>query len=152
MGVHVSADAMDDLAIVGPAEVEEDGYIALFLFSHDTPHTKRGGIRFSGHVAHCEQACVKSQAVCRKPYLTRARGRYDSERLRSWVCAFGDAVAERRVARGGRRVSDERHEMLRGQMEESEKVREDTRNWMRFEWAGELLVEDDRDEDAPESP
>jgi hypothetical protein len=52
----------------------------------------------------------------------------------------------------GHVADEEGHEMLRSLMEESEKVREDARNLMLFEWASGLLVEDDRDQDAPESP
>jgi hypothetical protein len=48
----------------------------------------------------------------------------------------------RRLGALGHTADKEGHEILRGQMEESEKVREDARNLMLFEWARELLVED----------
>jgi len=48
----------------------------------------------------------------------------------------------RRLGALGHAADQVGHEMLRSQMEESEKVREDARNLMLFEWARELLVED----------
>jgi hypothetical protein len=56
----------------------------------------------------------------------------------------------RRLGALGHVANEEGHEMLRSQMEESAKIREDARNLMLFEWARRLLVEDDRDQDAPE--
>jgi len=47
----------------------------------------------------------------------------------------------RRLGALGHVADEEGHEMLRSQMEESEKVREDARNMMLFEWARELLLE-----------
>jgi hypothetical protein len=49
----------------------------------------------------------------------------------------------RRLGALGHVADEEGHEMLRSQMEESEKVREDARHLMLFEWARELLVEDE---------
>jgi len=48
----------------------------------------------------------------------------------------------RRLGAVGHTADEEGHEILRGQMEESEKVREDARNLTLFEWARELLVEE----------
>jgi hypothetical protein len=48
----------------------------------------------------------------------------------------------RRLGVLGHTADEEGHEVLRSQMEESEKVQEDTRNLMLFEWARELLVEE----------
>jgi len=58
----------------------------------------------------------------------------------------------RRLGALGHVADEDGHEMLRSQMEESEKVREDARNLMLFEWARGLLLEDDRHPDAPKSP
>jgi len=48
----------------------------------------------------------------------------------------------RRLGALGHASDEEGHRLLRSQMEESEKVREDARNLMLFEWARELLMED----------
>lgn len=57
----------------------------------------------------------------------------------------------RRLGVLGHVADEEGHEMLRSQMEESAKVREDARNLMLFEWARELLMEDG-ERDGPASP
>ncbi|MCX5685643.1 MAG: hypothetical protein NT049_18450, partial [Planctomycetota bacterium] len=48
----------------------------------------------------------------------------------------------RRLGALGHTADEEGHELLRSQLDESEKVREDARNLMLFEWARELLMED----------
>jgi hypothetical protein len=57
----------------------------------------------------------------------------------------------RRLGALGHVSDEEGHKLLRSQMEESEKVREDARNLMLFEWARELLMEDGG-RDGPASP
>jgi len=49
----------------------------------------------------------------------------------------------RRLGVFGHTTDEEGHELLRSQLDESEKAREDARNLMLFEWARELLMEDD---------
>ncbi len=50
----------------------------------------------------------------------------------------------RRLGALGHTADEEGHEMLRSQLDESEKVREDARNLMLFEWARELLMEEEK--------
>jgi hypothetical protein len=47
----------------------------------------------------------------------------------------------RRLGVLGHVADEEGHELLRKELDESEKLREDARNLMMFEWARELLLE-----------
>ena len=48
----------------------------------------------------------------------------------------------RRLGALGHTADDEEHESLRNQLDESEKMQENARNLMLFEWARELLLEE----------
>ena len=51
--------------------------------------------------------------------------------------------APRRLGALGHTADDGGHRMLRSQVDDEEIIREDTRNLMLFEWARELLLDED---------
>jgi hypothetical protein len=158
--VRVTADVSPDLAGYDPAE-DADLYDDFLESPLDSPPRKF-------HKIWIEQ-CEAAEQIEGEYGIEKAMGYLIGEKLLNflevaetnptWRAEVPHFIARikaifepwriaeffetpRRLGALGHASDEEGHKLLRSQMDESEKVREDARNLMLFEWARELLMEE----------
>jgi hypothetical protein len=161
--VRVTTDFTPDLAAYDPTQ-DGDLYVEFLAESKGSP-----GPTF--HKIWIEQ-CEAAEKIEAEHGTEKAMGYLIGEKLLSflevaetkleWRAELPHFIAEikalfepwqlaqffetpRRLGILGHTADEEGHEMLRSQLEDKEKLREDTRNLLMFEWARELLVGENPD-------
>jgi hypothetical protein len=157
--VRVTADFSDDLAGYDPTE-DADLYKAFLADKEGSPSPRFHKIWIEQCEAveqiEAEHGTEKALGyLIGEKFLNFLEAAETSPEFRAEIPAFVTEIktifepwqiaqffeTPRRLGVLGHTADEEGHELLRKQLDESDKVREDARNLMMFEWARELLLE-----------